>query len=154
MSDFNKELSGFSKWVALSNVNKHSIPKGQQVVYVVRAVNEKGVPVSINRARKVDDLGILNIGSGNGPTRLHKLKKSIPINDVKDWKRATHHQLILWWFHFDFESVLGIKKTTESIEVFWQEQTDDKSAREKEKTLLWRYKRHFTDLPIGNLKSW
>ena len=60
---FSDQLCGFSEWILRS---KRKAFPDEQLVYVIRVVDGNLVPLKIQRARQIDDLGILYIGSGNG----------------------------------------------------------------------------------------
>jgi hypothetical protein len=148
-SKFRELLIGFSEWIAVRTAK--AFPN-EQVVYVIRVVDDHGVPLNIQRARKVDELGIINIGSGYGSSRLWTLHVSIDLANKEAWNQSKHHQLMLWWVMCDFDSLEGFR--SRNLEVTWKSTADKEAARKLESDLLWTYKMEFADIPIGNLKTW
>jgi hypothetical protein len=142
-------LTDFAPWALLRT--SLSFP-GEQLVYVVRVVDSDSTPVRIPRARKIDESGIVNIGSGQGARRLGNLQAALALMKREEWQQSKHHQLMLWWVDCDFDSLAGFKDR--HLEVTWKCVIDKAAARELESKLLWAYKVEFADLPIGNLKTW
>jgi hypothetical protein len=116
---FSDRLSDFCEWIPLRSAL--SFPD-EQIVYVVRVVGRNSVPLRIPRARKVDDAGIVNIGSGYGVTRLGNLKAALSLADKALWNGNKHHQLMLWWLHCDFDSLEGFLERP--LEVAWRIMAD------------------------------
>lgn len=91
-STFTDKLSEFSEWI---DVRTAKAFPDEQVVYVIRVVDDRGVPVKIQRARKIDHLGTLNIGSGYGSSRLWNLQAALDLSNEEAWNWNKHHQLML-----------------------------------------------------------
>ena len=143
------KLADFSVWTPIRTAQ--SFPD-DQVVYVIRVVDGNSVPLRIPRARKVDEAGIVNIGSGYGSSRLGNLKAALELANKDDWNQSSHHQLMLWWLDCDFDSLEGFRDR--HLEACWKCVADKAAARKLEGELLWAYKIEFADIPIGNLKTW
>jgi hypothetical protein len=143
-----EKLVDFTPWVPV--VLASSVPIGQ-ITYVIRVVDGAGIPVTIQRAWKVDPMGIVNIGSGNGAERLRVLKSALSLNNILDWHGRYHHQLMRTWVDCDFDSLDGFRDR--QLQVCWRLAPSDKVARTFESELIWMYKTEFADLPIGNLKT-
>lgn len=142
-------LTDFSVWTPIRSAR--SFPE-EQVVYVIRVVDGSSVPLRIPRARKVDESGVVNIGSGYGASRLGNLKAALALAKRDDWSQSNHHQLMLWWVNCDFDSMEGFRDR--HLEACWKCVADKVAARKLEGELLWAYKIEFADIPIGNLKTW
>lgn len=142
-------MTEFTDWTSARNADAYP---ADQVVYVIRVVDAFGSSVGIQRARKVDEAGIINIGSGFASSRLWKLKAALELTSPNEWNQSTHHQLMLWWLHCDFDSLTGF--AGRNLEVCWKVVAGKQEARKLESELLWAYKIEYADIPIGNLKTW
>lgn len=152
--DFYKKINDFEPWVKLEDIKTLS---SEPIVYLVRVVDSSGIPYGIKRAKRNDDSGIINIGSGKGSSRFRFLQNAKNITKREEWNKNKHHQLMLWWIKCDFDSIFNLASPSErNIEVCWSflPTKTKKEALKRESQLLLQYKFDFADLPIGNLKSW
>jgi hypothetical protein len=150
-NEFNDLLakSSFSPWTPLDAAD--SFPN-EHVLYIIHVVGRDGAPISIQRARKPDDLGIVYIGAGSGRGQVLKLRAAMTLKSVDLWNPESHHPFMRSWLSCDFKSLPGFDDAT--FELAFRHNAANDRLSELQCELVWAYKLEFADLPIGNLKVW